>query len=123
MLIAGLSPRFAGVPQCVCAAVVMAALGLWSLSRCPAADTNRVVMRSVAPPQLAAAVMLAAVGTVALAAPQNAALQVVPVCLGVSIVGAVGTVAVGSWQSARYVLRRDAAGCGSTCGTCTLACR
>jgi hypothetical protein len=101
----------------------MAALGLWSLLRSPATDTTRVVMRSVAPPQLAAAVMLAAGGTVALAAPQNAALQVVAVCLGVSIVGAVGAVAVGSWQSARYVLRRDAAGCGGTCGTCTLACR
>ena len=81
MLIAGVSPRFAGVPQCVCAAVVMAVLGLRSLVR--PAETTRPVMRSVAPPQLAAAVMLAAGGTVALAAPQDATLRVVGVCLGV----------------------------------------
>ena len=55
MLIAGV--------VCVCAAGVLAALGLWSLAR---PDTNRatngaeLVMRAVAPPQLAAAVMLAA---------------------------------------------------------------
>ncbi|MGB8206154.1 MAG: hypothetical protein WCF69_00850, partial [Mycobacterium sp.] len=43
----------------------------------------------------------------------------------VCIVGAVGTVAVGSWQSARYALRREAAAasCGGACTTCTLACR
>jgi hypothetical protein len=43
----------------------------------------------------------------------------------VCIVGAVGTVAVGSWQSARYALRREAATappCGGACATCTLAC-
>jgi hypothetical protein len=115
MLIAGV--------LCVCAAVVIAALGLRSLVR--PADTTRLVMRSVAPPQLAAAVMLAAGGTVALAAPQDATLRVVGVCLGVCIVGAVGTVAAGSWQAARYALRRDAsaAGCGGDCAACTLACR
>jgi hypothetical protein len=48
----------------------------------------------------------------------------VDVCVGVCIVGAVGTVAVGSWQSARYALRREAATarCGGACATCTLAC-
>jgi hypothetical protein len=83
------------------------------------------VMRTVAPPQLAAAIMLAAGGAVAIAAPRDAALPVVGVCLGVCIVGAVGTVAVGSWQSARYALRREAAAasCGGACTTCTLACR
>src|SRR5271156_407945 len=106
MLIAGVSPRFAGVPRCVGAATVMALLGLRSLPR--PADTTGLVMRSVAPPQLAAAVMLAAGGTVALAAPQDATLRVVGVCLGGCIVGAVGTVAAGSWQAARYALRRDA---------------
>jgi hypothetical protein len=115
MLIAGV--------LCVCAAVVMAARGLWLLSRPVATtDTTRVVMRAVAPPQLAAAVMLAAGGAVALAAPRDAALAVVGVCVGVCIVGAVGTVAVGAWQSARYALRREAAGCGGACATCTLAC-
>ena len=62
-------------------------------------------MRSVAPPQLAAAVMLAAGGAVALAAPTGTALTVVCVC----IVGAIGTVAAGSWQTARYALRREEA--------------
>ena len=117
MLIAGV--------LCVCAAVVMAARALWSLSRSVAPDTTQVVMRTVAPPQLAAAVMLAAGGAVAIAAPRDAALAVVGVCVGVCIVGAVGTVAVGSWQSARYALRREAAAadCGGACATCTLGCR
>lgn len=117
MLIAGV--------LCVCAAVVVAARGLWSLSRPSrpvATDTTQVVMRTLAPPQLAAAVMLAAGGAVALAAPHNAALHVVGVCVGVCIAGALGTVAVGSWQSARYALRRETATCGGTCATCTLAC-
>jgi len=116
MLIAGV--------LCVCAAVVMAARGLWSLSRNVATDTAQAVTRTIAPPQLAAAVMLAAGGAVALAAPRDTALPVIGVCVGVCIVGAVGTVAVGSWQSARYALRREAAraACGGACATCTLAC-
>jgi hypothetical protein len=109
----------------VCAAVVMAARALWLLSRSVAPDTTQAVMRTVAPPQLAAAVMLAAGGAVAIAAPRDAALPVVGICVGVCIVGAVGTVAAGSWQSARYALRRKApsADCGGACTTCTLACR
>jgi hypothetical protein len=110
---------------CVSAAAVLAALGLRSLSRPVAADTTQLVIRSVAPPRLAAAVMLAAGGTVALAAPRDAGLPVVGVCVGVCIVGAVGTVAAGAWQSARYALRREAtaASCGGNCPTCTFACR
>jgi hypothetical protein len=115
MLIAGV--------LCVCAAVVVAARGLWALSRPVAADTTRVAMRTVAPPQLAAAVMLGAGGAVALAAPRDAAIPLVGVCLGVSILGAVGTVAVGAWQSARYALRREATSCEGACATCTLTCR
>lgn len=103
----------------MCAAVAMAARGLWALSRPVATDTTRVLLRTVAPPQLAAAVMLAAGGAVALAAPRDAALQVVAVC----IAGAVGTIAVGAWQGARYALRREAAGCGGACATCKLTCR
>jgi len=117
MLIAGV--------LCVCAAVVMAARGLWSLSRPVSPETTQVVMRTVAPPQLAAAIMLAAGGAAALAAPRDAALPVVGVCVGVCIVGAVGTLAAGSWQSARYALRRESAAtsCGGACASCTLACR
>ena len=117
MLIAGV--------LCVCAAVVMAARAVWTLSRSVAPNTTQAVMRTVAPPQLAAAVMLAAGGAVAIAAPRDAALPVVGVCVGVCIAGALGTVAAGSWQSARFALRREAsaADCGGVCETCTLACR
>lgn len=82
-------------------------------------------MRSMAPTQLAAAVMLAAGGVVALAASPQTALVVVIVC----IVGAFGTLATGSLQSARYALRRESAGvgaestgCAGSCGACTLSC-
>lgn len=113
MLIAGV--------LCVCAAIVPGALGLRSLSRTAVADTSQLVMRSIAPTQLAAAVMLAAGGAVALAAPSQAA--VLPV--GVCVVGAVGTIGVGCWQSARYALRREAvtADCAGACAACTLSCR
>jgi hypothetical protein len=112
MLIAGV--------VCVCAAGVLAALGLWSLARPVGTNTAELVMRAVAPPQLAAAVMLAAGGMVALAAPPGSALTVVCVC----IAGAVGTVAAGSWQIARYSLRHGEAPvpCGRVCAACTLAC-
>lgn len=84
----------------------------------------QLALRALAPTQLAAAVMLAAGGVVALAAPAEAALVVVVVC----IVGAVGTLATGSFQSARYALRRAEAAeaepslCGGVCGNCTLSC-
>jgi hypothetical protein len=111
MLIAGV--------VCVSLAVVVAVIGLRSLVR--PVETTGVVLRAVAPPQLAAAVMLAAGGTVAIAAPQATALPVIGVC----ILGAIGTVAAGSWQTARYALQRDSAprGCGGTCAACTLSCR
>lgn len=77
----------------------------------------------MAPTQLAAAVMLAAGGVVALAASPQTALVVVIVC----IVGAFGTLATGSFQSARYALRRETAvantaGCAGSCASCTLSC-
>ncbi len=53
---------------CLCAAVATAGLGLWLLTRPVAADPVRQVLRAVAPTQLAAAVMLAAGGVVALSA-------------------------------------------------------
>ncbi|ORV18648.1 hypothetical protein [Mycobacterium celatum] len=107
MLIAGI--------LCLGAAIACAVLGLRSLSR------PGVVLRSVAPTQLAAAVILAAGGAVALAGPRPAAVVLVGVC----VLGALGTVAAGSWQSARYALRREAtpAGCGGGCAACTLSCR
>ena len=55
----------------------------------------------MAPTQLAAAVMLAAGGVVALSAQPQTGLIVVVVC----VVGAVGTVGAGCWQSAKAVAR------------------
>jgi hypothetical protein len=112
MLIAGV--------LCVCAAVALAVLGLRSLTRPAAAGTAGFVMRSVAPPQLAAATMLGVAGAVALAAPPASALTVVCVC----IVGALGTVAAGSYQTARFALRHEESAdqCAGSCAACTLAC-
>jgi hypothetical protein len=112
MLIAGV--------LCACAAVLLAVLGFRSLAR-PATTGTGLLMRSVAPPQLAAATMLTAAGAVALAAPPATALTVVCVC----IAGALGTVAAGSYQSARYALRQEesAGACAGSCAACTLACR
>ncbi len=113
MLIAGV--------LCVCTAVVLAVLGMRSLTRPAVTGTAAAVMKSVAPPQLAAATMLAVAGAVALAAPPASALTVVCVC----VVGAIGTVAAGSYQTARFALRQEeapAASCGGACAACTLAC-
>jgi hypothetical protein len=112
MLIAGV--------LCVCVAVLMAVLGFWSLARPASTDTATLLMRSVAPPQLAAAIMLAAGGAVALGAQHGTALPVVIVC----ILGAIGTVAAGSWQTARFALRHEeaAAACSGSCAACPLSC-
>jgi hypothetical protein len=106
---------------CLCAAIATAGLGLWLLSRPRSADPVRQVLRAVAPTQLAAAVMLAAGGAVALSTRPETSLLVVIVC----VVGAVATVAAGCWQSAKVVARHDAAGvtCGGACATCTLSCK
>ena len=110
----------------LCAALVAAASGLWSLVRRPSTDFVQQVLRAVAPTQLAAAVMLAAGGVVALSAPPPTSLMIFVVC----VAGAILTVAAGCWQSAKAVTRentRQAAtagtgGCGSACGSCTLTC-
>ena len=112
---------------CLSAAAATAALGAWTLSRPRSADFVRQVLRAVAPTQLAAAVMLAVAGVVALAAQPETGLLVVVVC----VVGAVATVAAGCWQSAKYVAAgagapspcgAASAGCGQrACATCTLS--
>lgn len=110
MLIAGV--------LCVCAAVGSATFGLRSLLRPRAVDPAQLVLRAVAPAQLAAAAMLAAGGVVALAGPPRAAALV----LVISVLGAVGTLAAGSWQGARYAARRPAeSGCCGGCG-CSQSC-
>jgi hypothetical protein len=107
---------------CLCAAVVTAGLGVWLLSQPKSGDYVRQVLRGVAPIQLAAAVMLAAGGAVALSAKPQTGLVVVIVC----VIGALSTVAAGCWQSAKVVARTQASqatgGCGGACATCTLSC-
>lgn len=108
---------------CLCAAVATAGVGGWLLSRPPSGEPVQAVLRSVAPTQLAAAAMLAAGGAVALATESATAVVVLTVC----VLGAVGTVAAGCWQSAKIIARSEAAttnsgGCGGACATCTLSC-
>lgn len=111
---------------CLCAAAATAVMGLWSASRPHATDQVAQVLRAVVPTQLAAAVMLAAGGVVALAAPPHAGVLALVVC----VVGAVGTVAAGCYQSAKSVALREAvreaqssdAGCAGACASCTLSC-
>lgn len=101
-------------------AALIGAAGVRTLSRRSSTDLTAQVLRMVAPTQLAAAVMLAAGGVVALLAPGFG----LPALI-VGVAGAVGTVAAGSWQGARYAAARESAGvCGSEggCGTCTKAC-
>ena len=112
---------------CLCAAAVVAGLGVWLLTRPRSADPAQSVLRGVAPTQLAAAAMLAAAGTVALSSRPDTALVVVIVC----VIGAVSTVAAGCWQAAKVIASREPAdwaagaaadGCGGACATCTLSC-
>jgi len=105
---------------CLCLAVLIAGSGVWTLTRPAGADLTAQVLRAVAPTQLAAGVMLAAGGVAALVAPASIALMVLILC----VVGAIGTVAAGSWQGARYAARREAAapGCAGSCISCTRSC-
>ena len=110
---------------CLCAAVATAAVGLWSLRRPSADGPVPTVLRSIAPIQLASAVILAAGGAGALAAPGNAGVTVLVVC----VLGAVSTLAAGCYQGAKagasMLARENAAageGCGGSCASCTLSC-
>ena len=116
---------------CLCAAVATAGLGVWLLTRPKSGDYVRQILRGVAPIQLAAAVMLAAGGVVALSARPQTGLLVVLVC----VIGAISTVAAGCWQSAKVASAaaaesagartqpaQAAVGCGGACVTCTLSC-
>jgi hypothetical protein len=104
----------------VCAALASAVSGLCTLTRPRPSDPSRLVVRAVAPAQLAAAVMLAVGGAVALTGPSHGVVVVLLVCTA----GAVGTLAAGSWQGARYAARRQTvSACAGSCGACTLSCR
>ena len=92
------------------AGVVCLAWPFWSAARAVDADPSarhrphRQVMRAVAPTQLAAAVMLAAGGVAALAAPASIGLMVLVFC----VIGAIGT--VGRRFLAGRALRRPPGG-------------
>lgn len=110
-----------GAVVCLVLAVLIGGSGVWSLTRTPATDLTGQVVRAVAPTQIAAAVMLAAGGVCALAAPPRIGL----IGLIAGVIGAIGTIAAGSWQGARYAARREGAGgCGSGdgCGGCAKVC-
>lgn len=104
------------------ASTVTAALALWSLTRSPAADPAKQLLRAVAPTQLASAVMLAAGGAVALAAPAHVGAMLLVMC----VIGAVATFGAGCYQSAKVAARRDAVAgadsCAGACASCTLSC-
>lgn len=106
---------------CLVMAVLIGGTGLWTLTRPAATDLTGHVLRAVAPTQLAGGVMLAAGGIVALAAPPRIGL----IGLVAGAVGAIATIAAGSWQGARYVERQQSSGgCGSDsgCGGCAKVC-
>jgi hypothetical protein len=107
---------------CLCAAFAIAGLGIWLLTRPKSGDYVLAILRGVAPIQLAAAVMLAAGGAVALSAEPQTGLVVIIVC----VIGAISTVAAGCWQSAKVVARVETAqsteACGGACASCTLSC-
>ncbi|GAA2547008.1 hypothetical protein [Mycolicibacterium diernhoferi] len=110
---------------CLCVAAATAGAAAWSLNRPYAADPVRQVLRAVAPTQFAAAAMLAAGGIVGLVAPAQMGLLVLVVC----VIGAIGTVGAGCWQSAKLVALKEAeqdarreagGGCAGSCGSCSL---
>ncbi len=109
---------------CLTAAAVFVASGVRALARTAPANSAEQVLRAVAPTQLAAAVMLAAGGVVALSGQPSVGL------LALCIAGALGTVAAGAWQGARYMHAgpaRDSKPCEGSgemrCAACTLSCR
>ncbi|MFM8600113.1 MAG: hypothetical protein ACKOB8_14095 [Mycobacterium sp.] len=123
-----------GAVVSLCLAALIGGSGLWTLARRPGIDLTAQVLRSVAPTQLAAAVMLAIGAVTALAAP--AAIGRAGLIIGG--LGAFATIAAGSWQGARFAARRRTAvggcsggtvggtvdcGAGQACAGCTRLCR
>lgn len=109
---------------CLCLAALVAGSALWTITRPRGGNLSAQVLRSLVPTQLAAAVILVAGGTVALVAAPQTGLIVLIVC----VLGALGTVAAGSWQGARYVARQAeltkaaASACGGSCAGCSQVC-
>lgn len=105
---------------CLCAAVLCAVGAVRSLTRPRNADPALRALRALAVPQLAAAALLATGGAIALAT-GSSGLFLVLGCVAVAVL----TVAIGSWQSARFALAQgdaEPAGCTGSCASCTLSC-
>jgi hypothetical protein len=126
---------------CLCAAAAVAVTGTWLLARPQPGDPVRQVLRSIAPTQLAAAVMLAAGGAAAFSAPAGADVLLLILC----VAGAIGTIAAGCYQAAKLVALKEASqqccqdspaephqemasvttgadGCAGSCAACALSC-
>lgn len=101
---------------CLVAAAAALVLGVRTLTRPLTGDPEQLVLRAVAPAQVAVGVILAAGGALVVAGPSSMAL----LALIITITGALGTLAAGAWQGARYAARLSAqaesGGCGSGCG-------
>ena len=101
---------------CLVAAGVSLVFGVRTLARPLTGDPEQLVLRAVAPAQVAVGVILAVGGTLVLAGPPGVGL----LALIISITGALGILAAGAWQGARFAARQSAAaqsgGCGSGCG-------
>jgi len=110
-----------GAVLSLCLALFFAGSGLWTLTRRSGVDVTGQVLRAVAPTQIAAAVMLAAGGLAALAAPAPIGLT----GLLIGTVGAIATIGAGSWRAARYAAERQVTSpCGSAdgCAGCSQLC-
>lgn len=101
---------------CLVAAGVSLVFGVRTLARPVTGDPEQFVLRAVAPAQVAVGVILAVGGALVLAGPPAVAL----LALIISITGALGILAAGAWQGARFAARQSAAaeagGCGAGCG-------
>ncbi|OMC16091.1 hypothetical protein A5735_08890 [Mycolicibacter heraklionensis] len=105
---------------CLVAAVVSLVFGVRTLVRPLSGDPEQLVLRAVAPAQIAVAVILGAGGLLVLVGPPSMAL----LALIIAITGALATLAAGAWQGARYAARlstqvsaaASAGCCGSGCG-------
>lgn len=103
---------------CLVAAVASLVFGVRTLARPLTGDPEQLVQRAVAPAQIAVGVILAVGGALVLAGPPAVAL----LSLIISVTGALGILAAGAWQGARYAALQSVAeaeaggGCGSGCG-------
>lgn len=101
---------------CLAAAVVSLVFGVRTLTRPLTGDPEQLVLRAVAPAQVAVGAILGVGGVLVVAGPPSMAL----LALIISITGALATLAAGVWQGARYAARlsADAAAAASAGGCC-----